>query len=124
MPIRLGPDVDEVLAFAQAFVQRVAAAHPDKLTVEHSIAARGDRVYLDPFRNGFGQTVVAPYAVRRRTQAPVSTPLEWSEIKPGLKLADFNIDNIKRRLKRLSPWRDFFKNRQSLKDALRLLKSL
>jgi bifunctional non-homologous end joining protein LigD len=50
--------------------------------------------------------------------------LQWSEIKPGLKPADFNIDNIKKRLKRSDPWRDFFKNRQSLKDALRMLKSL
>ena len=124
VPLRLGPDVDEVLAFAQSFVKRVAAAHPDKLTVEHSITARGDRVYLDPFRNGFGQTVVAPYSVRRRTQAPVSMPLQWSEIRPSLKPSDFNIDDIKRCLKRPDPWRDFFKNRQSFKDAARMLKSL
>lgn len=124
VPLRLGPDVDEVLAFAQSFVKRVAAAHPDKLTVEHSITARGDRVYLDPFRNGFGQTVVAPYSVRRRTQAPVSMPLQWSEIRPSLKPSDFNIDDIKRCLKRSDPWRDFFKNRQSFKDAARMLKSL
>jgi len=40
----------EVLAFAGSFVARVAAAHPDELMVDHSVAARGDRVYLDPFR--------------------------------------------------------------------------
>jgi bifunctional non-homologous end joining protein LigD len=76
VPIRPGPDADEVLAFAESLVARVAAAHPDELTVEHSIAARGDRVYLDPFRNGFGQTVVAPYSVRRREHAPISMPLD------------------------------------------------
>ena len=37
VPIRAGPDADEVLAFAEAFVARVAAAHPDELTVEHSV---------------------------------------------------------------------------------------
>jgi bifunctional non-homologous end joining protein LigD len=84
VPIRTGPDADEVLAFAESFVARVAAAHPDELTVEHSIAARGDRVYLDPFRNGFGQTIVAPYSVRRREKAPISTPMEWSQVKPTL----------------------------------------
>jgi len=124
VPIRTGPDADEVLAFAESFVARVAAAHPDELTVEHSIAARGDRVYLDPFRNGFGQTVVAPYSVRRREKAPVSTPLEWSEVKPTLIPADFNIGNFAKRLKRADPWSDFFKNRQSLKDAARLLNKL
>jgi bifunctional non-homologous end joining protein LigD len=83
-PIRTGPDANEVLVFAESFVAAVAAAHPDELTVEHSIAARRDRVYLDPFRNGFGQTVVAPYSVRRREKAAISTPLKWSEVKPTL----------------------------------------
>jgi bifunctional non-homologous end joining protein LigD len=113
-----------VLSFAQAVVARVAAAHPKDLTVEHSIAARGQRVYLDPFRNGFGQTVVAPYSVRRRPQAPFSTPLEWSELKPSLDPADFNLDNYQKRLKRADPWKDFFKDRQSLKTATLLLKKL
>jgi bifunctional non-homologous end joining protein LigD len=124
IPIRLGPDANEILSFAQAVVARVAAARPKDLTVEHSIAARGQRVYLDPFRNGFGQTVVAPYSVRRRPKAPFSAPLEWSELKPSLDPADFNLGNYQKRLKRADPWADFFKNRQSLKFATQLLKKL
>jgi bifunctional non-homologous end joining protein LigD len=124
IPIRLGPHADEVLSFAQAVVARVAAAHPKDLTVEHSIAARGQRVYLDPFRNGFGQTVVAPYSVRRRPKAPFSTPLEWPELKPSLNPADFNLGNYGKRFKGSDPWKDFFKNRQSLKTAAQLLKKL
>jgi bifunctional non-homologous end joining protein LigD len=124
IPIRLGPDADEVLSFAQAVVARVAAAHPKNLTVEHSVAARGRRVYLDPFRNGFGQTVVAPYSVRRRPKAPFSTPLEWSELNLSLDPADYNLGNYQERLKRADPWKDFFKNRQSLKIAKQLLKKL
>src|SRR6266481_3704177 len=76
VPLRLGPTADEVLKFAERLVARIAAAHPKELTVEHSIAARGKRVYLDPFRNGSVQTVVAPYSVRRKPHAPVSTPLD------------------------------------------------
>jgi bifunctional non-homologous end joining protein LigD len=124
VPIRTGPDTDEVLAFAESFVARVAAAQPDELTVEHSIAARRGRVYLDPFRNGFGQTVVAPYSVRRRKKAPISTPLEWLEVKPTLIPSDFNMGNFAERLKRADPWSDFYANRQSLKDASRLLNKL
>ena len=124
VPIRAGPDADEVLAFAESFVGRLAAAHPDELTVEHSVAARRGRVYLDPFRNGFGQTVVAPYSVRRREKAPISTPLEWSEVKPTLIPSDFNMGNFAMRLKRADPWSDFFENRQSLEDAARFLNKL
>jgi bifunctional non-homologous end joining protein LigD len=124
VPIRTGPDADEVLAFAEAFVARLASAYPDELTVEHSIAARRDRVYLDPFRNGFGQTVVAPYSVRRREKAPISTPLEWSEVKPTLIPSDFNIGNFHKRLGRPDPWKNFFQARQSMKDVMAALKRL
>ena len=124
VPIRRGPDADDVLAFARALAARVAANHPDKLTVEHSIAARRGRVYLDPFRNGFGQTVVAPYSVRRREHAPVSTPLAWSEIRPDLVPSSFNLGNFELRLKKSDPWKDFFRKRQSLEDASRLLQKL
>ena len=124
VPLRSGPDADEVLEFARTFVARVAASNPKELTVEHAIAARGQRVYLDPFRNGFGQTVVAPYSVRRRDRAPFSTPLAWSEVKTTLDPATFNLGNFRNRLKAKDPWADFFRNRQSLKHAAQSLKKL
>lgn len=121
VPIRPEVDASDVLAFAQAVVQKVAAAHRNETTVEHSIAARKGRVYLDPFRNGFGQTVVAPYSVRRRPRAPVSTPLDWKEVKSGLDPASFNIGNFAKRAKRRDPWEDFFNSRQSLKAAAKVV---
>ncbi|HMD84078.1 MAG TPA: non-homologous end-joining DNA ligase [Terriglobia bacterium] len=124
VPIRTGPDADEILAFAESLGARVAAAYPDELTVEHSVPARPGRVYLDPFRNAFGQTVVAPYSVRRREKAPISTPLEWSEVKPTLIPSDFNIGNFHKRLGGSDPWEDFFRARQSLKDAMAALRRL
>jgi bifunctional non-homologous end joining protein LigD len=124
VPLRSGPDADEVLEFARTFVARLAASNPKELTVEHAIAARGQRVYLDPFRNGFGQTVVAPYSVRRREKAPFSTPLAWSEVNTTLDPATFNLGNFSKRLKTKDPWADFFRKRQSLKDAAKSLKKL
>ena len=70
IPIKLGPTADEVLAFAEKLVALAAKSHPKELTVEHRIADRGDRVYLDPFRNGAVQTVVTPYSVRRKPACP------------------------------------------------------
>jgi bifunctional non-homologous end joining protein LigD len=121
IPIRQGPDADDVLAFARQFCERLAAAHPRELTVEHSIEARGERVYLDPFRNGFGQTVVAPFSVRRRPKAPVSTPLDWFEVTPKLDPKKFNLGNFSRRLRQSDPWADFFRARQSIDSAAKSL---
>lgn len=118
VPLKVGPAAKEVLAFAEKFAARLAADHPKQLTVEHSIEARGDRVYLDPFRNGEVQTVVSPYSVRRKPHAPVSTPLAWAEVKPSLDPAEFNIGNFASRLKKKDPWADFFQSRQSLKYAV------
>jgi bifunctional non-homologous end joining protein LigD len=121
VPIRVGPSSDDVLRFAEKLVARLAAEYPKELTVEHAIADRGDRVYLDPFRNGAVQTVVTPYSVRRRAHAPFSMPLAWSEVKTSLDPATFNLGNFRERLKRKDPWANFFESRQNFATALKRL---
>lgn len=117
IPIQIGPTADDVLKFAEKTVARLAAAHPRLLTTEHSIAARGKRVYLDPFRNGSVQTVVSPYSVRRKPHAPVSTPLAWPEVERSLDPADFNLGSFSSRQRGSDPWKHFFASRQNLKTA-------
>jgi bifunctional non-homologous end joining protein LigD len=121
VPLRVGPDFDEVRSFASGLAERLAAAHPQTLTVEQRIEARKNRVYLDSFRNGFGATVVAPYSVRRRPKAPFSMPLRWDQVKPALNPASFNLGNYKKRLAGADPWEGFFESRQSLKGAVKLM---
>jgi bifunctional non-homologous end joining protein LigD len=124
VPIRVGPDADEVRWFADALGTKLASAYPKEMTMEGSIAKRKGRVYLDPFRNGFAQTVVSPFCVRRFPRAPVSTPLEWSEVKPTLDPGDLNIATFAKRLEKPDPWREFFKSRQDLKPAMHALKRI
>jgi bifunctional non-homologous end joining protein LigD len=124
IPIRVGPSAEEVLEFAETVVEILAADHPQTLTTEHSIAARGKRVYLDPFRNGSVQTVVSPYSVRRKPQAPVSTPLTWKEVTRSIHPTDFNLGNFDLRRKGKDPWSEFFASRQNLHDAASKLRRL
>jgi bifunctional non-homologous end joining protein LigD len=124
VPIKPDTDVDDVLSFAESLVARLAAQFPKELTFEHSIAARKQRVYLDPYRNGFGQTVVAPYSVRRRPKAPFSTPLSWSDVSPTLDPSEFNLGNYAKHLSEPDPWQDFFRNRQPLTPAINALKKI
>lgn len=119
VPLRVGPDEDLVTRFAAKLGDRLAAAFPNELTVAHRIADRGERVYLDAYRNAFAQTVVAPYSVRRQPGAPVSTPLAWREVQPDLDPSQFNIITIGTRVEQHDPWRDFFRSRQSLSRAIR-----
>jgi bifunctional non-homologous end joining protein LigD len=124
IPIRVDLPAQDVLKFAEALVKRAAAMHPEALSADRAIKDRGNRVYLDPFRNGSVQTVVAPYSVRCRAGAPVSTPLAWTEVKEAIEPAQFNIKNFDQRMAKKDPWRDFFKSRQSLAPAISKLTKL
>jgi bifunctional non-homologous end joining protein LigD len=70
------------------------------------------------------QTVVSPYSVRRKPHAPVSTPLSWAEVKTSLDPASFNLGNFRDRLRKKDPWKDFFKSKQPLQNAMKKLKRI
>jgi len=115
VPLRPGPSFDDVRAFATRICERLAAEHPKTLTIEQRINARKGRVFLDAMRNSFGATVVAPYSLRRRPKASFSTPLRWKDVRPELDPSEFNLGNYKKHLARADAWKDFFKQRQSLR---------
>jgi bifunctional non-homologous end joining protein LigD len=121
VPIETGPGFDETRSFAEEIGRRLAEAHADILTVEQRLKSRGDRVYLDPLRNAFGATVVAPYSVRRREKAPVSMPLRWQDVKTSLNPSHFNLGNAAKHIAGVDPWHDFFDRRQSLGKAMKAL---
>jgi len=67
---------------------------PKLTTLERSLKKRGPKIYLDYLQNRKGQTIVAPYSLRPKQNAPVSMPLKWSEVKSGLKITDFTMENV------------------------------
>lgn len=73
---------------------------PEITTVENSIAARGDKLFLDYNQNDEADTVAAPYSARPASSPTVSAPLEWKEIKKGLSPQNFTIENIFERIKK------------------------
>lgn len=56
-------------------------------------------MYIDFLQNRPQATIAAPYSVRPKPGATVSMPLHWSEVKIGLKMADFTIHNALERVK-------------------------
>lgn len=125
-PLVRGPDSDEVLAFAHTVAERLAASDPGRLTTEFRKAKRGARIYLDVARNGYAQTVVAPYSVRARPGAPVATPLDWDEVRTTRLAPDrWTIGNVFRRLgAKADPWRSINQHARSLSDAWSRLEDL
>jgi len=80
VPLDRSADTEQVVAFARDLALVLAGRHPGDLTTEFHKADRDRRLYLDVGRNGWAQTVVAPYSVRPRPGAPVATPIAWDEL--------------------------------------------
>jgi bifunctional non-homologous end joining protein LigD len=85
--------------FARAIVKRVQAQIPSYSSIERAVADRKGKMYLDFLQNRPQATLAAPYSLRPKPGAPVSMPLSWDEVKPGIKITDFNIFNAMERLR-------------------------
>jgi bifunctional non-homologous end joining protein LigD len=73
----------------------------DFTTLERNLQKRGNKhIYMDYLQNRRGQTIASVYSLRPRTGATVSAPLLWKEVKTGLTPAQFNIHNIKERVRK------------------------
>jgi bifunctional non-homologous end joining protein LigD len=104
MPLQPGPDVEVVRDFAAELAALVAARDPGRLTVEWRKEKRHGRLLLDTARNGYAQTIVAPYSVRPRPEAPVATPIDWNELG-RVEPRSYTMANLRRRLARKpDPW--------------------
>ena len=107
---------DEVKGFSRAISEHIARESPRSYVATMSKAKRKGKIFIDYFRNGRGQTAVAAFSTRAKPGATVSVPIDWQELKPGLKPDQWNVLNLAERLQSLSkdPWRDFFDTRQTI----------
>ncbi|MFL6417074.1 MAG: DNA ligase D [Bryobacteraceae bacterium] len=85
---------EQVRSFAELITHLAVGREPDLFTTPRSVEKRKkDRVYFDYLQIGSRKTIAAPYVLRAYDGAPVATPLDWAEVKPGIKPSDFRIDN-------------------------------
>ena len=101
VPLAAEYDYEQARMFAQVVAQIANQRLPDTTSVLRVPAKRPERVYLDYLQNRRGQTVAAPYSIRPRPGATVSTPLSWDEVRPGLSPTQFTIHNIGQRLEKV-----------------------
>jgi len=114
VPIAAGYTHEQANAFASSVAEAVTARVPT-MTVERSLAKRRGRLYLDCEQNAYGKTVVAPYALRAIDGAPVSAPLQWSEVTKKLYPLKFNLRTMPKRLDKVGDlFADVLKKRVKL----------
>ena len=122
-PLRRDAGWEVVRAFAHDVGVKLAEADPKRLTVEHRIAKRGGRIYVDTTRNNYAQHAVAPYAVRAKPGAPVATPLHWEELGDRKLAANrWNIRTIADRIESEGdPWKGIGRHARSFPKAAQRL---
>ena len=89
---------DAGLLYCQIVATLVATRFPKLATVERSVAARGNRIYVDYLQNIQGKTLASAYSPRANDFAGVSTPLSWDHVEAGVRPQDFTIANFETRL--------------------------
>ncbi|MGB8373943.1 MAG: non-homologous end-joining DNA ligase [Salegentibacter sp.] len=126
VPLKREKDFDEVREFAQKAADYLEEKYPGEMTTAVRKNKRDCKLFLDVARNAFGQTAVAPYAVRPLDGAPIATPIEWDELsRSDLSPQSYNIGNIFRRLgSKTDPWKDIEKDTVSLDEAIKKLNEL
>jgi bifunctional non-homologous end joining protein LigD len=124
-PLQAGKgDVDwpTAKAFAQDVCLAIAADAPDRYVVNMAKAKRKGRIFLDYLRNDRTATAVAPLSPRGRPGAPVSFPLNWTQVKRGLNPAAWTIRTAPALLKKTKAWSDYDQSERPLADAIQRLK--
>ncbi|WP_439882267.1 non-homologous end-joining DNA ligase [Pontibacter sp. MBLB2868] len=99
VPLAARYEFEQVRRFALSVARHVHKKLPALTSLERKPKERKDKIYLDFLQNAIGQTIASVYSARPKPGAPVSTPLEWEELKPGLSPEMFTIQNIPDRIK-------------------------
>ena len=114
------PIAPEPWATAKDFCRTVAESmekdDPARYVASASKNRRNKRIFIDYLRNSREATAVAPYSTRARPGAPVSMPIEWSELTSLKSAHQYTLENALQRLERLrkDPWAAIGKTKQAL----------
>jgi bifunctional non-homologous end joining protein LigD len=122
VPIARRQAFGDAREFAGIVAGALARAHPGLVTTEWARKKRRG-VLVDANQNRQGATNASVYSVRPRAGAPVSTPLRWEEVVPGLDLASFTMDVVRDRVARDGDvFAPVLEGGQSLAQALEALR--
>jgi bifunctional non-homologous end joining protein LigD len=123
VPITPGPGYEEVKAFSHAVVKHMARVIPSKFVSVLGPKNRIGKIFIDYLRNGHGQTTACAFSARSRPGMGVSMPVSWNQLRDLKGGAHWTIATAREYLSfvREDPWKDYWKKRQSLQKAMKLM---
>jgi len=117
---------EQVRTFAELLSILVIRGNEDLFTTPRTVSQRKKgKVYFDYLQISSSKTIAAPYVLRAYPGGPVSTPLDWSEVKQGLEPSQFTIHNAIDRFERVGDlFAPVLTNLQKLEPALEKVSQL
>jgi bifunctional non-homologous end joining protein LigD len=121
VPIERRYSYDDTRRLCTIVAGALVRMHPDLVTTQW-VKSRRKGVLIDANQNGEGKTIASAYSVRPRPGAPVSAPLAWHEVTPGLDPAAFTMEVVLERVRRHGDlYAGVLSTRQRLERALAAL---
>jgi bifunctional non-homologous end joining protein LigD len=99
IPLGAKYSYDQSQMFGKLIVSIVHRELPDFTSLERMIKNRGGKMYLDFLQNRPGATIACAYSLRPKPGATVSMPLHWDEVKKGLTMKHFTLENAVSRIR-------------------------
>jgi bifunctional non-homologous end joining protein LigD len=108
IPVVDGLTYHDTRTWVEQLSKTVGAVVPDLISWKWDVSERSGRARLDYTQNVSNKTLVAPYSPRAAPGAPVSAPIDWSELDdPSLRPDGFTIRTI---LDRIQERGDLFRS--------------
>lgn len=111
----------EAKTFAKAVALAMERDSPERYTTTLAKSARHGKIFIDIQRNDRMASSVAPWSPRARDGAPISVPLEWSQIKYGLDPSRFTIATSVPLLRKSDPWQSLAKSARAIGTVMKKL---
>jgi DNA ligase D-like protein (predicted polymerase) len=122
IPLDAKSDCEKSEMAAEYICKLVRLKIPELATLNTTDEMTHGKVSLNYSLNADGKSIVVPYSLVPGSSPSVATPLEWDEIQPDIRIEDFNIDSIFKRLKETGdPFETFFKKKINAGDLLQRL---
>jgi bifunctional non-homologous end joining protein LigD len=121
VPLEPARTWDEAKEFCRGVADMLVRTFPDRFTAKLTKSRRTGLIFIDWLRNVEGATAVAAYSVRAKANAPVSVPIDWSELaRKDLRFDHFNVRNVPALIdkRKRDPWERLPRVRQTLTDAM------
>jgi bifunctional non-homologous end joining protein LigD len=118
VPIRRTLDFEAARTVSEMVGRHLMRQHPKDITMEWSVEKRTGKIFMDHNMNVRGKTLNVAYSPRGVAGAPMSMPLDWSELERAHPL-DFTLTSVvKTLIQKGDRWRDVLERKQDLERAL------